>query len=439
MVLKKINRSKISFGIAAGIIFLIMLICNLYTDLIVDDFTYLYSFADGTRIDSVLDIFPSMVSHYSSMNGRLIPHFFAQLFLYLPLGIFKVLNPLMFMLQLYLIYKLCNRQNERNTLLFVSIFCLIWIFQPAFGQVNLWLDGACNYLWCIVFQLIYLMPFIDKFILNRNVHSRALQILMILSGFVAGAYSENAAPASIFMVFVLMMITLFYKHNKLEYYHYAAFAASLLGFVCLMAAPSEWDNKAAAFSMQVLYNNFMFTLEMYGRFWILLAAFVVLLILAIASKRPPEITIVSGILFAGSLCSNFIMTVASYYDDRSAFYSVILLIAACGILAAELFNTRFVPVAAIAGLCAVAFTFYYGYIGIQDIYVTHTRIEANENYIIECRDNGETDLRVPFISTETKYSALYDLIYLNTSTTNTWPNVSMAKYYGVNSIIGYYP
>lgn len=437
MILEKVNKSKVTFAITAGVIFVIMLVCNLLTDFIVDDFSYMYSFADRSPIDSVCSIFPSLATHYQYTNGRVIAHFFVQLFLYLPVIIFKIVNSLFFLLEVYLIYKISNRKNERNTLLFFGIFGLIWIFQPAFGQVNLWLDGACNYLWCAVFELIFILPFVNKLIANKDINNLALQIMFIVVGFIAGAYCENASPAAIFMAFLFMAAVLFYKRNKLRYYHYAAFVSSVLGFLFLMLAPSEWSNKAAEFSWGVLRTNFINALNILYSLKVLVIAFVVLIVLAYYAKVKTEIMMTSGILFLGAMCTNFIMITASYYANRSAFFCAVLLVASCTILAAELFKSKFVPVVVVAGLVTVAFTFYYGCLGVNDIYLTHTRVAANESYIIECRENGIRDIKVSMVKGKMKYSALNGLQYLNTSDPTKWPNNDMARYYDVDSIIAY--
>ncbi len=438
MQIKKVNKSKYSLWGMAGIIFMIMLLCNMLTDKCVDDYAYLYSYADGTRITDILDVFPSMVGHYSKMNGRLIAHFFVQFFLFLPPIIFKVLNSAVFVLQIFLLYKICNRKNEHNALLFLSIFGLVWIFQPAFGQVNLWLDGACNYLWCVAVELIYIIPFINKLVSDKNIDNKVLQILFIVSGFIAGAYSENASPASIFMVFLFIVIAKYYKHYRLKYYHYCTFIASLIGFIFMMAAPAEWNNKATEFSFGILRGNFMNALEMYEKFKILLVAFIILFVLAIVSKVKSEIIATSVILILGSICTNFIMAVASYFPERSAFFAAILLIAACGILSAELFNTKYCTSMVCIGLCILLFTFYYGCIGVNDIYVTHAHVAANESYIVECKNNGISDISVPMVTSQTKYSAFYKIKYLDTSDPTTWPNIYMSRYYDVDSIIGYW-
>ena len=45
-----------------GGVFLLMLLCNVMTLYLVDDFAYMLSFADRQPIDSVWDIIPSMVA-----------------------------------------------------------------------------------------------------------------------------------------------------------------------------------------------------------------------------------------------------------------------------------------------------------------------------------------------------------------------------------------
>ena len=44
-----------------------------------------------------------------------------------------------------------------------GLFCLLWIYTPSFGQVFLWLDGALNYLWSVLFSLLMLKVYAGKF------------------------------------------------------------------------------------------------------------------------------------------------------------------------------------------------------------------------------------------------------------------------------------
>lgn len=153
-------------------IFLIMLYCNIHTSLLTDDYTYMFDFTyissselSAHRISSLPQIIRSMAAHRIYMNGRVISHFFVQLFLLLPIWVFKLINPLVFSAEIFIIYKCsfnctASKSNFIRLLIPCFAFSCIWIFQPAFGQVNLWLDGAINYLWAAVISLIFIQGYI---------------------------------------------------------------------------------------------------------------------------------------------------------------------------------------------------------------------------------------------------------------------------------------
>ncbi len=86
---ENLNRSRLLMLAALLCMFLVMLFCNLKTNLLADDFMYCFSFADDSRIDSLADCFPSIWAHRYNMNGRLISHFLVQVFLMLTMVILK--------------------------------------------------------------------------------------------------------------------------------------------------------------------------------------------------------------------------------------------------------------------------------------------------------------------------------------------------------------
>ena len=53
------NPSNLSYAL----LFFFMLVCNILTPYLADDFTYMFSFQSGERIRNLLDIFPSMLAH----------------------------------------------------------------------------------------------------------------------------------------------------------------------------------------------------------------------------------------------------------------------------------------------------------------------------------------------------------------------------------------
>ena len=196
-ILHKLNSSRLCLLAMLAAIFLIMLFCNFNTNLVADDYMYCFSFADNSRIESVADIFPSMAAHRHSMNGRVVAHFMVQLFLMLPKAVFNIFNAAFFTALVWLIYYISRQDSSHNTLLCLCIFGLIWVLQPQFGQVYLWFDGAINYLWCAVFCLVWLIPWINKFLRDKN-PNRTTQFFYILFSVIVGAFSENASVALIY-------------------------------------------------------------------------------------------------------------------------------------------------------------------------------------------------------------------------------------------------
>ncbi len=75
-------------------------------------------------------------------------------------------------------------------------------------------------------------------------------------------------------------------------------------------------------------------------------------------------------------------------------------------------------------------------IGVKAIHTSWTQILEDENYIREKVAEGEEEITVPIVTSTSPYSAIYQLTYVNTSRYDTWPNESMAKYYGAAIIYG---
>lgn len=130
--LRKMNGNKYLFYLLVAGIFGIMFLLNHYTFYAADDYSYMNSFATHKKIQTVWDIFPSMYAHAKGMNGRLVAHFFVQLFLLLPSGIFDVVNAVIFTMLILILYRYLFWNKKRNALALVSIFGLVWYFAPAF-------------------------------------------------------------------------------------------------------------------------------------------------------------------------------------------------------------------------------------------------------------------------------------------------------------------
>lgn len=434
LTMQKMNQSKKWMFAAAVVMFLIMLVCNLLTDMFTDDFHYMHSFVDWeTRITSVAQIFPSMYHHAFDMNGRLVAHFLVQLFLLLPGIVFDVVNSLVFLLQVYLIYRLANHRRERSLMLFCVAFAGVWLFELAFGQVNFWLTGSCNYLWCAVVCLLFLLPYADKLFHNRDLRGAWKIALYLILSFVAGGYSENASPAVIFTAFFLACYAKFVMGYRLKLYHYAALAVAFLGFLCLALVPAS-SSKMEEFSPWKVVVAVGRSGNMFYKMWPVVMGFTVLFIVGCFKKLPKEILAGAFILAAGAVFAECIMIIGDYNVERRAFFTLVLLLTACCLLMRELVFLRECKIALVClSACMMLASFYYISLGLCDIGITHRDVLKNRAYIAKCKAAGQMEIVLPEVKTRTRYNALEGLQYLRTNP-SYWLNKCMARYYGVDKI-----
>lgn len=417
------------------VVVLLMLAGSAFTPYSVDDWSYMFSFATGERIASVGDIFPSMAAHAQRLNGRLIAHFWAQLFLLLPKMCFNVVNSLVFAALIYGMYRLALPKGEMNNLLLFLIFCAVWIFTPVFGQVFFWLDGACNYGWGALAGVVFLLPY--AFLYRENTRRTPLfWILWMLPGFYTGAYLENTAIGAIFTAALLVAACRWGNKEKTGFLPVLPILTAAGGFVSLFASPAEGGKMSASLGVSGVFSNFWLAMRMYGKLEILLLAFAVGLALAVYYRAGRKSVIFSGILFLGSCCANFSLSLASYYPDRCLLFPAILLIAADAVLVSELFQGK-TRVAVLCLASALAFSAaYWVTVGLGDVGRSYARHRQNETAITEALGRGENSVTVPVVNPQTKYTAFYGLTYLDENDPQCWVNTNMARAFGIGEICG---
>ena len=366
--MKKTKVSHYALIIIFLLIFILMLYCNFHTGLLTDDYAYFFDFSDdfsydnyqdhyadlspmltADRITSVWQIFTSMAAHRFCMNGRVIAHFCVQLFLLMPHIFFKVLNAMVFTFEIFIMYR-CSvgslAQDHRLIRVLIPCFAFscIWIFQPAFGQVNLWLDGSLNYLWAAVITLIYMRGYINlcltgDFCLS---HNRIATILFVLFSFISGAYSENSGLACLVFSFGIMLCTHFIKKVRLKPHVYASFFATLAGFLFLISAPAELAQKVSPHGLNIfaLTSSFQQLFDNMSSFLPLIVLCVVLLVLAFLSDVGEDTLIITCMILITSLAVSGCLIIATYITRRSLFLTPVLLTLDCCILLTALLESN---------------------------------------------------------------------------------------------------
>ncbi len=430
-------NSRCVFWGSVATVFALMLVWNILTPMMADDFSYSYSFATEERIASLGDIAESLAAHGETMNGRIVAHFFAQLFLWLPGWLFDGINALLFVAQLLLMLRICGATEGTRTGLFWLFAVCLFLATPDFGQVNLWLDGACNYLWSIVFALLFLLPYVDAFLRERRMHNPLQIFLFWVVSFLAGAYLENVSGAAILMAGLFWIGNRLYGNKKLDPFLLVGLLFAVAGLATIALSPAQFANKASSFSFGAILQTFLIALGVLGLLALPIGIDLFLLFRARKTGVGRRVILTSLIFVTGALASNFVMVLASYYPLRCAIGCTVFLTVAAGILAAcmdwdwqtDRVLRRSSRMLLVALLLAVI-------LGTVDIAATHHAIRQNEAVIADAREAGEHTVTLTCPTPYTKYSGLYNLKYLGIGTAHDWPNGSMARYFDIGGIIG---
>lgn len=429
------SRSSSAVLLLTGAVFAMMLALNVLTPYICDDFTYRLNFQTGKPLDSLWDIIPSMYAHSYKMNGRLISHGLAQFFMLLPPIVFDLVNSAVFAGTVYLIHRLCT--GGRNGLLLVAVFCLFWLCTPAFGQVILWQVGALNYFWSLAALVLFLTPDLllfreDREILKTWLHRAGFCIY----GFFFGWYSEISSFVGICAVFCLVVLDIWTNRRKLRWHRFLPAVTAIAGYLVMLSMPAQIANKQAGdMTLRLLMSRFVSCSAMLVlHLWPLVLLFAALFAIGIRSKLPGKTLLISGLFALAGVCANYMPLAASYYPERCTCTTVLMLIMACGFLTAPLLDRSD---RRICGACLVLFalTIPAGFIGTLDIADCHRQHIQREQTIADALKSGEYNVTANTVHPNTAWSG-YDGVRDLMSDPETWPNHSMALYYGLDSLTG---
>ena len=164
------------------------------------------------------------------------------------------------------------------------------------------------------------------------------------------------------------------------------------------------------------------------------AAFALSCLAGVDKKR----LVLSAVLFLCGVLSLATYCMALYFIGRHMFFAMSITVAAMMVLFGELLKKgRTVPPTVYAACMAVLFLFNFC-LGAVDICVLYSHSLRREAYIESALENGEKDLVFEIHSPRTEYAASAGLLDLSEDPEG-WPNYSIALYYGLDSITGYYP
>lgn len=435
-ICERLNRSKWTMAVLTGGMCSFMLILNILTPYICDDFTYNLNFATKEPLGSFGEIFESMVAHSYKMNGRLISHGLMQVFMLLPPVIFDICNAAVFIGTLYLILRLCA--GERNGLLLVLTFCLFWNFLPVFGQVVLWQVGALNYFWSLTGLVLFIAPALLRFQDGREVLKPKWHwAAFCLYAFFFGWYSEIASFVGMCLAVCLVVLDVWLNRQKFRFFRLLPVLSAVLGYITMLSMPAQAANKqGAALTMEILKQRFAVCNEILTEYLsVLLIAFALLLAAGFLLRLPRKTTVLSVLFALAGVCANYMPLAASYYPERCLCVPVLMLIMAILFLGAPLSRSKGFP--AFCAICVLSFclTLPNGLRGCRDIVSCHCQHVQREQIIYAALKNGETEVTANTVNPQTTWSGFWGVRDL-TDDPETWPNHAMAVFYGLDSLTG---
>ena len=418
-----------------------MLLFNLLTPMLADDYSYTFSWYDRSSITNLPGAVLSMYSHYFRWGGRVITHLIATIFLLIGKPVFNLFNTAIYCWLAYMIYRFASiHAKAGHSLIYLAVHLCIWFAVPAFGQDFLWLIGACNYLWPAAFIFTFIWPYYQYAMTGKLLSNKFLICLMPILGILAGWGNENTSGAGIFFVAVLLFIVK-KSDKKIPHWMSISFCTQIIGFVFMIAAPGNYlrlESSSEDMGLLLTYGNRLSICNqmLYDYMLPFLIAYIFVLVLVFYQNIMASQKWISALFGITALANNYVMLVVTEYPERAALGTVLFLVSGLLYCVAMLLNQ-----ASVKWLCGIAcsllavFFIQYSY-GLMDIGYTYRVYNRRIDSILEQRDAGILDIVTYRIEPKTKFNGLYGLEDLQGYPTH-WLNGNTSNYFGLNTIVAF--
>ena len=230
--------SKKSIYLVFLLCFIILAFMAFCSPLAGDDYIYAFNDNSTVRPIRIIDIIWNIQTQRISTSARFISHFFVELFIMISKPLFNIVNAAVNTAGLYLVFLYFKEENKdaKNLYLLLGFVFMVWVFMPVFGEVYIWLDGACNYSWAIVLLMAFLLPYYKAYVHHSNAIKNINIVLFLICCPIMGAYSENGSAAGIMIAFFLMLLVII-RDKKIAWYLPAGFVLACGGYLFLISSP----------------------------------------------------------------------------------------------------------------------------------------------------------------------------------------------------------
>lgn len=440
------NSKRIILYFVLLLFFCLVYILNILFPLQADDWGYSFVFGVDylKRVTDLSEIMQSQYNHYMRWGGRSVVHSIAQFLLMIDIRIADLLNSLVYIGLFVLIYIIINKGKKANAGLFIVLNIIMWLIQPVFSIIILWLTGSANYLWGTFLIVLFICPYYQFFINKTSTDSVLKCFLFFIWGVISGWTNENTSLALISLLVLLMG---YLKYNKIKLPKWAIYGivGVCIGNAIMILAPG---NMVRA---EVVVNNLglaevssfkLFKIRLYNlynagfvRLSIISGVYLIFLFLFLRideNKNRKDVLFASFAFFISAFVGFFVLYPTSYFP-RDVWTGIhIFFLIAIGLLYVNISFSGFFMTASRALIFVVLVTaFINHYAGLlKEVYYYSERSQDREVLVKEKKSKGIKDIVFSEEMIFPKGSYLtdpldYDPYY--------WTNVFYAQYYGLNS------
>ena len=256
--------------------------------------------------------------------------------------------------------------------------------------------------------------------------------MRIFLAFVFGTWSENASLVFLFLAVCLYLLQ-WIKTRQFRLFPLFWIVAAMAGYVFLMTAPAT-AGRAGAPSITVIGYNFrvLFQAARDYLLWPLLI-WAVLFALAVSCRVEKRLLIASALLFVGALLAHLSYTFAAYFVPRHLCTTVFLLMLAAVLLLAGLCRVDR-PVFSCVALACLSVLFLLQFpVGVLDVAVSYHKQQLREQQIDTALAAGQRSVVLENYYPYTAYAVPFEL---SLSDPSVGPNINIADYYGLDSVLG---
>lgn len=219
---KKTKLYSLLFKVIITTIFGIAMFC--ITEYIMTD--------DDTVYSKVFNSFETFVSwaweFYNIWSGRVITSALSNIFLRMPLVVFRIFNIVVLITGIIAIYKIIKSFVKIDNiivdnLIYISLFLLYFVIPEDVVQYSVkWVTGSFNYLWPAAFMFVAMIPFVKRFNEEKDENEgNKFFIIYILSDFIA-CFAEQTTLVLLTIGTLVIGYSIIRKQriNKLLIAHY---------------------------------------------------------------------------------------------------------------------------------------------------------------------------------------------------------------------------